>query len=97
MASPVFAAVIAAAAQHDQPDLGTDADGLCAAYDDAQRSGEEVAPLPEGVSCIPKGRGYALTPTAEVRLVELANATVATPDSEAFVVSDEVVHLEEVR
>ncbi|WP_277540247.1 hypothetical protein [Haloarcula laminariae] len=90
------AAALARAQQHSQPDR-TDREGLCAAYDAAQRSGQEAAPLPEGVSCIPKGRGFALTPTANVKLVQLANATVATPDSEAYIASDTVVDLEGVR
>ena len=89
-------AAFARAQQHDQPDR-PDREGLCQAYDAAQGSGPEVAPLPEPVSAIPDGRGVVLTPTAEVRLTQLSNATVAYPDGEAWVKSDCVRQLEEVR
>ena len=89
-------AAFARAQQHDQPDR-TDREGLCQAYDAAQGTGPEVAPLPEGMSCIPKGRGFVLTPTRDVKLIQLANATIACPDGEAWVKSDTVRQLEEVR
>jgi len=99
MTAPFFASVLSAVADYGQPDRPdrTDREGLCQAYDQAQRSGEEIVPLPEGISCIPKGRGYILTPTRDVKLVQLANATVATPDGEATITSDTVVDLGEVR
>jgi len=87
---------LARAQEHTQPDR-TDREGLCQAYDQAQSAGPEVAPLPEGVSAIPDGRGVVLTPTREVRLTRLSNATVACPDGEAWVKSDFIAQLEEVR
>jgi hypothetical protein len=99
MIPPFFVSVLSAAASHDQPETTTrtDSEGLCQAYDAAQRSGEDIAPLPEGMSCIPQGLDVVLTPTADVKLTELSNATVASPDSEAWIASDTVHHLQEVR
>jgi len=89
-------AALARAQQHTQPDR-TDHEGLCQAYDAAQSAGPEAAPLPESVSAIPDGAGVVLTLTAEVRLTQLSNATVACPDGEAWIKSDTVRQLEGVR